>query len=311
MGGIARSSEVTTLFRHDPVSWVAAGFALVSVCTWASFATNGMWGDDWMLYAGALRGAGLDDTISYHFRPLARLQFAAFAHLPSASVFHLASLAIHLFVSWAVFLYLRSRESERVARIACLLFAGSFLANEAIYWISATGPLMCLLFILVAARAWRKRKPLVTSALLLAAAMSYELWIVGLVLLLFEGTRPWRHFVGPALVLALFVCVEMFLVGGGAVTSYGGSLGLQTVQRIALCGFRAVSPLSEPPGIFLSAVTIALIAALGGVRRYRPPVALYLTSVAILSLSSMMSSRFYYVPVFALVCRWCGSRPGR
>jgi hypothetical protein len=293
-------------FRDDPVSWVVAALALVSLATWTRFAANGMWGDDWALYADALRGTGLAEPIASHFRPLARLQFAALALVPSAAAFHLLSLGVHLLACWSVWRYLRSRESKRLARITSLLFAGFFLGNEAIYWISATGPILCLTFVMLAARAWREWKPLSASAFLLVAALSYELWLVGLVLLLFEGKRPWRHLAGPAAVFGLFLGVSLFVVGGHSLMSYGGPSAANVIPRMALGAFRAVSPLSSPPGYLLGLLTIAAMAALGLLSRYRVPVAFYFAAVAVLSLSSQVASRFYYVPQLALA--WIAAR---
>ena len=154
---------------------LAALSALASTGIYLHRAGNYFFGDDFELLADAYRGVTLFEPVSAHLRPLVRLWFELLALWPTATFVHLASLGIHAGGSLIVAWFVRSvGQSPRVAATAGLLFYGSFLANEAVYWISAVGVIVCVGFSVLALIADLKGRTWVALGMLVLASLVLE-----------------------------------------------------------------------------------------------------------------------------------------
>ncbi|ANM29312.1 hypothetical protein ABI59_06465 [Acidobacteria bacterium Mor1] len=264
-------------------------------------AGNYFFGDDFELLADAYRGVTLWEPVSAHLRPLVRLWFELLALWPSAPFGHLASLGLHAGVSLIVAWFVRSvGQSPRVAATAGLLFYGSFLANEAVYWISAIGVILCVGFSLLALIADLKGRTWAALGMLVTASLAYELWIVVPFLMLLRRERPLWTRVPPFALLALHAVLYLQVIDRGT-SAYGGLSLTDLPVRMSLYIYRLASPLLGFPEVWMALAIVGLVVALLAVREFRFAAALYLLSTGLFAFSSKISSRFYYVPALAMI----------
>ena len=286
------------------LEWVAWGAAAISLAVYVGFATNGFWGDDWELWAQALRGGSLTDPISSHMRPLVRAFFFLFHWTSSSIAFHLLSILLHLFTAGAAYALTRQLYGAQIGRLSALLFVAAFPANEAVYWTSAVGVVVCLLFVLLALRCWALERPLRAALCLVPAALSYELWLVALPLFFLMRRGRLRDWLLPGATFGLFVLAYLRAFGWGGASAYGGLKWTALPERLATYAYHLADPSAAAVGTVLSlALLVALVAAALWVPTLRFPVVFYLSSAALLSVaeSEGMVSRFCYFPQLALV----------
>jgi hypothetical protein len=291
--------------RKLRLSWivicvVALVSAAASLSVYATHAGDFFWGDDFELIGDALEGVSPLEPVSSHLRPVIRLHFLIYRWIPSPAFFGLLSLVLHASASAAVFVALRATHNDRVALPVSLLFFGSFLANEAVFWASSAGVLYCMIFSCLSLACFARGRLLYAYALLLPAALSYELWLVVPLLFLFHY-RTWRELIVPGLLAAGYLVLNLVVFSGASVASYGGFSWLELPQRFSIYAFRMLSPLAGAPSMTASLALALLVLSLAAFKIYRFPVVLYASSAMIFALSAKVASRFYYFPSLALI----------
>lgn len=285
----------------EGLAWVVAA---VSLILYAGFATNGFWGDDWELRAQAIRGASLVDPISSHLRPMVRALFLLTRRASSPIAFHALSILLHLLTAIAAYSLTKKLYGPQVGRLCALCFFASFPANEAVYWASAVGVVLCLLFSLLAARAWAFDRSILAAVLLVPAALSYELWLVAIPLFFLIRRGRARDWLPTLAVLGGFVLAYVRAFGAGGATAYGGWKWTEIPERLTTYAYHAAAPTSGSVGAMVAIVLLAaLVAAVMWAPTLRLAVALYSSATAILALAETggLVSRFCYVPQLALV----------
>ena len=286
------------------LEWIAWGFAFISLILYVGFATNGFWGDDWALRAQAVRGASLVDPISSHLRPMARAFFGLLRWTDSPVAFHSISILLHLLTAVAVYSLTTVLYGAQIGRLAALGFFTAFQANEAVYWASSVSVILCLLFSLLALRAWAVGRPRIAAALLVPAALSYELWLAAIPLLFLIRRGRIRDWILLGAVFGAFVVTYLWTIGSGGATSYGGWKWVAIPERLATYAYHLFAPTSGSVGVIVALVVLGtLVAAATWVPTLRIPVTLYLSSATVLALAEtqVMVSRFSYFPQLALV----------
>jgi hypothetical protein len=286
------------------LEWLAWGAAAISLALYVGFATNGFWGDDWELGAQAVRGASLADPISSHLRPMVRALFLLFRWTDSPGAFHSISILFHLLTALAIYSVTKPLYGLQIGRLSALCFFAAFPANEAVFWTSAVGVVLCLLFSLLALRAWTSGRPIVAAALLVPASLSYELWLVAIPLFFLVRRGRARDWLPTFAVFGVFVLAYMRNFGSGGVTAYGGWKWTAIPERLATYAYHVVAPTSASVGTIAALVLLAaLLAGALWAPTLRLPVVLYLSSTAILALAEteIMVSRFCYFPQLAIV----------
>src|SRR5437867_2353577 len=113
----------------EVIAWVGA---TLSSLVYLRFSTNGYWGDDWPLFADAVRGFGPLAPISAHVRPIVRLHFLLYNLSPSPHFVHFLQLLLHVATALLIFFLLKLLYDARTARLAALIFVAAFPANEAV-----------------------------------------------------------------------------------------------------------------------------------------------------------------------------------
>jgi len=257
-------------------------------------------GDDFELIGDALAGVSPLEPVSTHLRPMIRLHFLLYRWIPSPAFFGGLSLLLHALASGAVFLALRETHGRRVAFPASVLFFSCFLANEAVFWASSSAVLYCMIFSCLALASFVRGKVVISCVWLVLAAMSYELWLVVPLLFLFHY-RKFAELVVPFAMGLVYGVVHLFVFGAAGTSSYGGFSLADLPLRFAVYAYRLLSPLAGTPSVIASLALTLLLLSLFAFPRYRFPVVLYVGSALVFSLSTHVSSRFYYFPSLALI----------
>jgi hypothetical protein len=284
--------------------WVVCALALVSAgCSLVVFATHVpdfFMGDDFELIGDALAGVSPWEPVATHLRPVVRLHFQLYRWIPSAAFFGALSVVLHALASGAVFLALRETHGRLVAIPSALFFFSCFLANEVVFWSSSSAVLYCTIFSCLALAAFARGRVVLACLGLIPAALSYELWLVVPPLFLFHYRRA-RELIAPFAMAGAYLALHLFTFGAAGASSYGGFSFTELPERFAIYAYRLLSPLAGTPSLAASLALSLLLLTLFAFRGYRWPATLYLGSALIFSLSSHVSSRFYYFPSLALV----------
>jgi hypothetical protein len=257
-------------------------------------------GDDFELIGDALAGVSPLEPVSTHLRPMIRLHFLLYRWIPSPEFFGGLSLLLHALAGGAVFLALRETHGRVVAVPAALLFFSCFLANEAVFWVSSSSVLYCMIFSCLALAAFARGRVLYAYLSLIPAAMSYELWLVVPLLFLFHY-RKLKELVVPFVMAAVYVALHVWTFGASGASAYGGFSLAELPVRFAVYAYRFLSPLAGFPSLGASLALTLLVLALLAIPRYRYAAVLYTASALIFAASSHVASRFYYFPALALI----------
>jgi len=188
---------------------------------------------------------------------------------------------------------------NRIAAPIALIFFSSFLANEAVFWVSAVGILYCTIFSVTAFFEFTRGRSIRAALWLVPGALSYELWMITPLLFLF--CRRIRDLVIPFLMVVLYFGLQFFLVGGGSVSSYGGFSLDAFPFRFSAYIAELFSPMTGAPPVWIAWVLTVLALGMLAFPRYRLPAAIYCSSALLFSLSADVPSRFHYIPSLALI----------
>lgn len=101
--------------------------------------------------------------------------------------------------------------------------------------------------------------------------------------------------------LLAYLALQFLTFGAAGASAYGGFSLTELPLRFSIYAYRLLSPLAGSPGPGVSLLLSALLLSLFAIPRFRFPAALYAASALLFSLSTHVSSRFYYFPSLALI----------
>jgi len=282
------------------ISILALISSMLSLIVFVSHAPDFFMSDDFELIGDALAGVSPLEPVATHMRPIIRLHFLLYRLIPSASFFGALSILLHVLAAGSVYLALQATHDRRVALPVSLLFFSSFLANEAIFWTASAAVLYCMIFSCTSLWCFVRGKHMAANMSLVLAALSYEMWVVVPFLFLFHFRRP-RELIAPFAMIPIYLGLHVWVFGGGGASSYGGFSFLDLPVRVTIYLFRLLSPLAGHPSRLVALVLCVVLIAAFRFRPWRFPLTLYVVSAFVFSLSTHVSSRFYYFPSLALI----------
>jgi len=288
----------TTIWKW--VCGVALVSSIASLVVFLGYAPDFFMGDDFELIGDALAGVSPLEPVAGHLRPIIRLHFALYRWIPSAEFFGALSVLLHALACGALLLALRETHGPRIALPAVLLFFGSFLANEAIFWASSAAVLYCMIFCGLSLACFVRGRLWASYASLVLAALSYELWAVIPILFLFHFRRARELFFPFGLVVGYYT-LHLAVFGVEGASAYGGFSVAELPLRFSIYAYRFLSPLAGLPSVIASLTLALLILSSLAVRRFRFAGVLYAASALVFALSAHVPSRFYYFPSLALI----------
>ncbi|HLD24620.1 MAG TPA: hypothetical protein VJB96_01755 [Patescibacteria group bacterium] len=189
---------------------------LIIIILFSPLTTNYFVGDDftWLRWAAGSNSLlqHLTESAGFFYRPGTKVYFDVMYRLVwlNQNAYHIVSLALHFVVSIMVFILAnRILKKLSLATLAAVLFASLSGFSEAVFWISATGHLFAVMFMLASLlfyASWREKKRFgyVVGVFVsfILALLFYEMAVVTpLLLLLYEWTtqdKPrfsWSFFV--------------------------------------------------------------------------------------------------------------------
>ena len=280
--------------------------SIITAVIYISFSSAYFFGDDFELIAQAINGTSLFNPISSHLRPVVRAHFILLKFTNFSPLFsHFFSFILHIIASASFFLFLRSIYGEKIAYFSSILFFSIYRADEAVFWISASGILYCFIFSFLSIYFYNRKKFLLSAILLIMAIFSYELWIIvplGYILLKKEKFLKYL-----SLFLTIPYATALFLTKSNVLQSYGGFSLKHLPVKTGIYLWRTLSPFGSLPAnwvFILLSLTLVIYFTLLIFKKKENfffPILLYLVPTAIFSFSSIIPSRFYYFPVAAIV----------